>query len=63
MICLATAHPAKFAGAIERAIGPGIARHPAIDELASLPTRCDDLSSSVEALKAYLHGKIEGSRS
>jgi threonine synthase len=63
MICLATAHPAKFAGAIERAIGPGIATHPAIDELASLPTRCDDLSASPDALKAYLRGKIEGSHS
>jgi threonine synthase len=63
MICLATAHPAKFAGAIERAIGPGIARHPAIDELASLPTRCDDLPASADALKAYIRGKIEGSHS
>jgi threonine synthase len=60
MICLATAHPAKFAGAIELAIGPGMTRHPAIDALASLPTRCDDLPVSVEALKAYIQGKIEG---
>lgn len=60
-LCLATAHPAKFAGAIERAIGPGVARHPAIDALASLPTRSDDMAVSAAALKAYLAARIEGS--
>jgi threonine synthase len=60
LLCLATAHPAKFAGAIERAVGPGVARHPAIDALAALPTRCDGLPVSADALKAYLSARIEG---
>jgi hypothetical protein len=39
-----------------------VVRHPAIDELASLPTRCEDLPVSAEALKSYLREKIEGNR-
>ncbi len=39
-LCLATAHPAKFPDAIAKATGRDLAHHPAIDQLADLPTRC-----------------------
>lgn len=39
MICLATAHPAKFGAAIQKATGEDLAHHPILDALAKLPTR------------------------
>jgi threonine synthase len=39
MICLATAHPAKFRKAILQATGLDLAHHPIIDALNNLPTR------------------------
>lgn len=39
MICLATAHPAKFGAAIEQATGKDLAHHPILDALCNLPTR------------------------
>ena len=41
MICLATAHPAKFGDAIVRATGQDLAHHPILDALLGLPTRMD----------------------
>jgi len=41
MICLATAHPAKFSDAIIRAIGHDLAHHPILDTLLHLPARMD----------------------
>ena len=54
MICLATAHPAKFGEAIERALGENIARHPVIDRLDKLPERCDRLPATESAVRAYI---------
>lgn len=39
MVCLATAHPAKFGEAIRRATGEDLAHHPILDALLSLPVR------------------------
>lgn len=54
MICLATAHPAKFPDAIEDATGEDLAHHPALDALKNAPTRCEVIDNSAEAVKAYL---------
>lgn len=54
MICLATAHPAKFPDAIADATGEDLAHHPALDGLRHAPTRCEVLPNSTEAVKAYL---------
>lgn len=40
LICLATAHPAKFPDSIRKALGEDLARHPSLDRLQGLPTRC-----------------------
>lgn len=54
LICLATAHPAKFPRAIQDAIGQDLAHHPALDALWNAPTRCVVVENNVEAVKEYL---------
>ena len=54
LICLATAHPAKFGAAIRDAVGRDVARHPIIDGLRGLPTRRAALPASVPAVKEYI---------
>lgn len=54
LICLATAHPAKFPDAIQQATGKDVARHPDIDALRDLPTRCKVLPNDKEAVRKYI---------
>ena len=54
MVCLATAHPAKFPDAIRRATGGDLARHSALDALEKMPTRCDILPSDEHAIRTYV---------
>jgi threonine synthase len=54
IVCLATAHPAKFPEAILRATGQDIARHPKIDELMDLPTRCTVLPNDQQAVRRFI---------
>jgi threonine synthase len=54
MICLATAHPAKFPAAIHTALGEDVARHPRIDGLLDLPTRCTVLSATSAAVQEFI---------
>lgn len=55
IVCLATAHPAKFPAAIEQAIGkPGLARHAVLDALADLPTRCTVVPNDPDAVRDFL---------
>ena len=51
MICLATAHPAKFPEAIHEALGENLATHPVLDDLDTMPVRCMDLNVDAAALK------------
>ncbi|MBN1942943.1 MAG: threonine synthase [Phycisphaerae bacterium] len=55
ILCLATAHPAKFPAAIAQATGrDDLARHPAIDAMMHLPTRCKILPNSKQAVREYI---------
>ncbi len=55
MVCLATAHPAKFPDAIARATGHGdLANHPTLDALANLPTRCTTIPASESAVIHFI---------
>jgi threonine synthase len=58
LICLATAHPAKFSQAIIDATGQDLAHHPYLDALKSAPTRCEDISADKEAIRAYIEGHV-----
>ena len=61
-LCLATAHPAKFPGAIRQALGEDLARHPALDALKSLPVRCVTLAPTRAAIAAHIRDTLAGSR-
>lgn len=59
LLCLATAHPAKFPAAVERALGTREpARHPAIDALAGMDTRCEKLPADAGAVRAYIERTV-----
>lgn len=61
-VCLATAHPAKFEEAICRALGDTRARHPIIDALFDLPTRCTVLPAETDAIRAFIRTTLENRR-
>ncbi|MBN2233282.1 MAG: threonine synthase [Deltaproteobacteria bacterium] len=54
LVCLATAHPAKFPDAVIRAIGSPPPVPPALQGLEDLPTRCDTLPADTDAVRSYL---------
>jgi threonine synthase len=58
MVCLATAHPAKFGEAIKQAVGEDLAHHPKLDVLAGQDTRCDDLAADVANLRDYIVERV-----
>lgn len=53
LVCLATAHPAKFTDAIVKATGRE-AHHPVLDALANSETRCTGMANDVEAVRNYM---------
>lgn len=53
LICLATAHPAKFVDAIVGAVGEE-PHHPVIDALEGAETRCGKVPNDVQAVREYL---------
>lgn len=61
IICLATAHPAKFPAAIEQATGRSdLARHPKIAALIDMPTRSSLLANDKQAVKEFIINKLAG---
>lgn len=54
LICLATAHPAKFPEAIEDATGEDLAHHPTLEALKDAPTRCEVIENHAGAVKDFL---------
>jgi threonine synthase len=58
VISMATAHPAKFSAAIQRAIGEEPALPPALAGLERMPTRCKVLPAEVDAIRSYLRATL-----
>lgn len=58
VVCLATAHPAKFEAAVARAIGRRPERPPALRDIEKRPARCEILPADTEAVRRYIarHG-------
>ncbi|MEI6645374.1 MAG: threonine synthase [bacterium] len=54
MICLATAHPAKFSEAIIRATGQDLAHHPILDAIMLLPSRVDIVPASKDVVAGII---------
>jgi len=58
MICLATAHPAKFEKAVARAIGKNMASHPAIEALKKKKARRFILPADLGKVKEFITTQI-----
>jgi len=54
VVCLATAHPAKFGAAVARAIGSEPTLPPALADLAGKESRCAVLDADVSAVKEFI---------
>jgi threonine synthase len=54
LVCLATAHPAKFNEVIEQAIGHPAPLPPALQGVMDRPTRCRELDASPDEVKRYI---------
>lgn len=57
LICLATAHPAKFVDAMVDAVGE-VPHHPVLDALAGAETRCERMPADVAQLRDYLRSRL-----
>jgi len=58
MVCLATAHPAKFPDAVERATGTRPALPDSLADLFERPERYDVLSADVDAVRRYVEDLV-----
>lgn len=54
VVCLATAHPAKFGEAVTKAIGSEPPLPPALADLASRESRCVVLDAEIDAIKDFV---------
>lgn len=57
-ICLATAHPAKFGEAVEKATGYPAPVPEAIAKLSGMPTRCEVMDADLDKIKAFIVANI-----
>ncbi|MFT4798741.1 MAG: threonine synthase [Candidatus Azotimanducaceae bacterium] len=56
MVCLATAHPAKFDDVMKLALPEVVVSHPTLEALRDQPTRKQTLGAEVDAIKALIQG-------
>ncbi|MCM2357289.1 MAG: threonine synthase [Geobacteraceae bacterium] len=56
-VCLATAHPAKFGDAVQRATGITPPFPPALAGIEKLPSRCQVLEADQRAIRAFIEEK------
>ncbi len=54
VICLATAHPAKFGDAVKKAIGRDVELPPALADLENRESRCEIMDADVGKVKKYV---------
>jgi threonine synthase len=57
-ICLATAHPAKFGEAVEKATGSQAPVPDAISALAGMPTRCEEMDADLEQVREFIVARV-----
>jgi threonine synthase len=57
-VCLATAHPAKFGEAVEKAIGAPAPVPAAVSALEGLPTRCDAMDADLEQVREFIVARM-----
>jgi threonine synthase len=54
MVCLATAHPAKFGEAVRKAIGKDVELPPVLAKLSQLETRCEVMDADTRLIREYV---------
>ena len=54
LVCLATAHPAKFGAAVKAAIGHDPLLPPALQGIENLPKRVERLAANTDVIKGYV---------
>jgi threonine synthase len=54
VVCLATAHPAKFGDAVQKAIGKDVELPPVLAGLSQLESRCEVMDADVEQIRYYV---------
>lgn len=54
VVCLATAHPAKFPEAIEAAVGSSVATHPSVEELGGRPSNSHRLDVDIAQVRDFI---------
>jgi threonine synthase len=54
IVCLATAHPAKFGDAVEKATAIAPPFPPALQGIDQLPSRCEVLPADLSAIRAFI---------
>ncbi|MEM9100922.1 MAG: threonine synthase [Pseudomonadota bacterium] len=59
VICLSTAHPAKFPDSVHQAIGILPEKTASIAALEGLPQRCDSLPADVNVIRQYIQEKLQ----
>jgi threonine synthase len=57
-VCLATAHPAKFGEAVEKATGSQAPVPKAIAALTGMPTRCAEMDADLEQVREFIVARI-----
>ena len=60
LVCLATAHPAKFEDAIGTALPGAVVTHPTLETIRDLPSRKTVLKADVNAVKAFIRACNQG---
>jgi threonine synthase len=58
LVCLATADPAKFPDAVERAVGVRPPLPPSLADLIDRPERYDVLPDDLDAVRAYIEARV-----
>ncbi|MAT83522.1 MAG: threonine synthase [Gammaproteobacteria bacterium] len=60
VICLATAHPAKFPESVDKAVGSAVARHPRLEGLRGLESRRTEIPATLDAVKDFIaaHARV-----
>ena len=60
MVCLATAHPAKFVEAVREAIGREPPPPPSLQGLMEKETRCAEMDATTEAVQRHIRDTLAG---
>ena len=58
LVCVATAHPAKFPEAVQQAVAEADARHPSLDALVGMPARKQVIAADIEAVKDVIRAGV-----